>query len=196
MKYLVMILLSLAFSNCQNNEEQIEGKFIEKIERNTIIFVDGSIYELDQSDGSKIFYLVRHAEKDTTPTDNPVLTREGYQRSYRLAEIFKSTKLDAVYSTLLNRTIHTVDSLTQLKGISTSIYQPKDLKDLGDKMVKSSSLNRVLISGHSNTTPAFAGVLMGETQYNQSFDESDYDNLLIVQIPKEGERMLLKLRYK
>ncbi|MFT4532864.1 MAG: broad specificity phosphatase PhoE [Saprospiraceae bacterium] len=180
---------------CQPKDVSTTGKYITNIDKNVVLFVDGSKLELANCKTCKIIYLVRHAEKDTVPANNPILTEEGYSRSHRLAQIFKSTRLDAVYSTLYNRTMHTVDSLTTMKGLSTQIYQPKDLKDLSEKLLAKSNANMVLISGHSNTTPAFASTLMGEKHFEQGFDESDYDNLLIVNVDNKGEKKLYQLRF-
>lgn len=189
-------LLSILFIGCQANDVSSVGKYITKINKNTVIFEDGSNLELENCESCKTIYLIRHAEKDTLPAKNPILTEEGYQRSYTLAKIFKSTRLDAVYSTLYNRTIHTVDSLTSMKGIGTQIYQPKDIKNLSNALLTKNNMNYTLISGHSNTTPGFASALMGKKQFEQGFEESDYDNLLIVNMDEKGEKKLYKLKYK
>jgi broad specificity phosphatase PhoE len=189
----LFVLLCVA---CQPKDVTTTGKYIKNIDKNIVLFVDGSKLELDNCKTCKTVYLVRHAEKDTIPAKNPILTEEGYNRSHRLAQIFKSTRLDAVYSTLYNRTMHTVDSLTSMKGLSTQIYHPKELKSLSEKLLSENNFNKVLISGHSNTTPAFASTLMGEKQFEQGFDESDYDNLLIVNLNSKKEKKLYKLKYK
>ena len=195
MRILVGLFVLLCIA-CQPKDVSTTGKYITNIDKNVVLFVDGSTLELENCKTCKIIYLVRHAEKDTVPANNPILTEEGYSRSHRLAQIFKSTRLDAVYSTLYNRTMHTVDSLTTMKGLSTQIYQPKDLKSLSEKLLAENNSNMVLISGHSNTTPAFASTLMGKKHFEQGFDESDYDNLLIVNVDSEGEKKLYQLKYK
>ena len=189
----LFVLLCIA---CQPKDVTTTGKYIKNINENVVLFEDGSKLELDNCKTCKTVYLVRHAEKDTVPAKNPILTEEGYNRSHRLAQIFKSTRLDAVYSTLYNRTMHTVDSLTTMKGLSTQIYQPKELKSLSEKLLSENNFNKVLISGHSNTTPAFASTLMGEKLFEKGFDESDYDNLLIVNLDSKKEKKLYKLKYK
>ena len=189
-----MILLVLI--GCKTEVVDFDGKYIQSIERNTIILEGNHKIELNDDEGSKVIYLVRHAEKDTVPKENPILTEAGYVRSYRLAEMLKKTRLDAIYSTLYNRTMHTVDSLANTKGLPTNIYQPKDLKQLGIDLNESEDKNRVIISGHSNTTPAMANVLMEYKVIESGFDESDYDNFLVVNILPNGEKRLYQLRYK
>lgn len=194
---IILGFIILILCACQPKEISTTGKYIKNIDKNTVLFEDGSKLVLDHCKTCKTVYLTRHAEKDTIPTKNPILSKEGYKRSHTLAQIFKSTRLDAVYSTLYNRTMHTVDSLTTMKGISTKIYQPKDLKSLSKELLSiNNNINKILISGHSNTTPAFASTLMGKKQFEQGFDESDYDNLLIVNVNTKGEKTLYQLKYK
>jgi len=193
---IIVLFITVLFVACQPKETSTTGKYINKIDKNIVHFEDGTKLELDNCKTCKTIYLTRHAEKDTVPKKNPILTEEGYIRSHTLAQIFKSTRLDAVYSTLYNRTMHTVDSLTNMKGISTTIYQPKDLKSLSEELLSENALKGVLISGHSNTTPAFASTLMGKKEFEQGFDESDYDNLLIVNVNSQGQKKLYQLKYK
>jgi len=199
MKYSWGMMLWVAIGltiGCQTKEVDTDGMYIQSIERNVITLDGGHTIELNHDKGAKSIYLVRHAEKDTFPKQNPVLTSEGYVRSFNLAEMMKKTRLDAIYSTLYNRTMHTVDSLATAKGLATNIYQPKDLKQLGIDLAKHEEFNKVLIAGHSNTTPAMANVLMEYKAIDAGFDEADYDNFLVVNILPDGQRKLYQLRYK
>jgi len=195
MRLLIGIMILLAIG-CKPADIDVDGKYIRSIERNIITVDGGHEIELNNEKGAKVIYLVRHAEKDTVPKKNPILTAAGYERSYLLAEMLKKTRLDVIYSTIYNRTMHTVDSLGNTKGLPTQIYQPKDLKQLGIDIEQSKDMNNVIISGHSNTTPAMANVLMGEKIIDAGFDESDYDNFLVVNILPDGQKKLYKLRYK
>lgn len=176
--------------------ESVKGKYVSSIEQGVISFTDGSQAKLNTNAGGKVIYLTRHAEKDTLPKGNPILTDEGYERANTLAQMFKKTRLDLVYSTFYNRTMHTVDSLVSMKGLATKIYQPKEMKSLAAEILENKTDNQILISGHSNTTPAFASVLMGETLFDSGFDESDYDNLLVVNVLADGTRKMYELKYK
>jgi hypothetical protein len=53
----------------------------------------------------------------------------------------------------------------------------------------------VIVAGHSNTTPALANVILGRQEFTTGFDESDYDNILIVIDRKEEENTVYKLRF-
>ncbi|MEE9440266.1 MAG: histidine phosphatase family protein [Saprospiraceae bacterium] len=183
--------------SCKTENINIDGSYIKEIRSNTIVTQNGQEVALSLNQGDKIIYLVRHAEKDTIPSKrNPILTEAGYQRSYNLANILKKTKIDAIYSTLYNRTMHTVDSLGSAKGLSTKIYQPKDLKKLANDILSDNKTNTVIISGHSNTTPGLANVFLEQKILNKSFDETDYDNLLVINITKNGYKKLYKIKYK
>ena len=195
MRFLILAIVCLAIG-CKPPVVDFNGKYIQSIERDVITVEGGHTLELNGEPGSKIIYLVRHAEKDTMPPNNPILTEAGYERSYKLAEMFKKSRLDAVYSTLYNRTVHTVDSLTTVKGIETKIYQPRDLKQLSIDIVESKEMNRVLVAGHSNTTPALANVFMEEKIIEAGFHDDDYDNFLVVNILPDGTKELHQLRFK
>jgi len=195
MRILIGILLLCTFS-CTTTEVSSDGKYIDKIVRNVVSFEDGSELVLESCEECKTIYLIRHAEKDTLPKTNPILTEEGYIRANKLAQILKATRIDAVYSTMYNRTMHTVDSLISMKGLAIDIYQPKDLKMLSENLLSDSTFTNVLVTGHSNTTPGLAGALMGAKQFESAFRESDYDNLLVINKDAQGNKKLHKLRYR
>jgi len=193
---LIVGIFILFIIGCKPEVVDLNGMYIKSIERNKITLDGGYTIDLNNEPGAKIYYLVRHAEKDTVPKKNPILTDAGYERSYNLAEMLKKTRLDAIYSTLYNRTMHTVDSLATAKGLPTNIYQPKDLKQLGIDLEGNKELKSVIIAGHSNTTPAMANVLMGEKKIDTGFEESDYDNFLVVNVLPDGQKLLYYLKYK
>jgi len=194
---IIIALCFLVALGCKPSTVDVDGLYIAEIAQNVISFENGKKLDLNVDNGAKTIYLVRHAEKDTLPSKkNPILTKEGYERSFRLANMFKQTRIDAAYSTFYNRTMHTIDSLTTLKGLSTKIYQPKDMKKTVEDILSNKSENAIIISGHSNSTPAMASVFMGEKLFEQAFDEDDYDNLLVVNVLPDGDKKLYKLRYK
>lgn len=169
---------------------------IVSVKDTVVVLEDGTAHLLDIEEGDRVFYLIRHAEKDTFPKDNPVLTEQGIERANYLAEMLKGTRVDAIYSTLYTRTLFTVDTLAARKGLKILPYTASKLKQLYDEVKADESLYGVVIVGHSNTTPALANVILGEQVFQQGFDESDYDNILIV-IDKQGKKNRVhKLKYK
>jgi len=53
------------------------GTYISAIQEGVIKDKDGEKFIIDINEGDKIYYLIRHAEKDTVPVDNPKLTEIG-----------------------------------------------------------------------------------------------------------------------
>jgi len=112
MKNLTFAFLTIfLISSCADKPILTNGDRVSSIERNIITGENGAILTLSDGPEDRTYYLFRHAEKDTLPKSNPVLNDIGYERSYRLADIFRKTKVDKIYSTFYNRTMHTVDRL-------------------------------------------------------------------------------------
>jgi len=127
------------------------------------------------------FYLIRHAEKDrSNPEDaDPELSQKGLGRAMHWAEILNEVDLDAIYSTDYNRTSMTAAPTSVKKNIDVQYYDPR-IMDIDQ--FKIDNLNKkVLVVGHSNTTPEFANLLLGEEKYTQ-IDDSENGTLFIINI--------------
>jgi len=131
-----------------------------------------------------VYYLIRHAEKDRSiKSDDPELTDIGIKRANNWATHFKSIKLDYIYSTDYKRTQQTALPTAKEKKLVIQSYDPKNLND---KIFKGKTNGKkVLIVGHSNTTPAFVNIIIGKQEYQQ-IDDKDNGKLFIVTI-KNGE---------
>ena len=140
------------------------------------------------------FILVRHAEKDSDGTSDPALTEEGVARANNILSLFRQSDVTAIYSTNYKRTKLTVAPLAEAKKIEITIYDPKDLKGFSLKLLKDNSGGTIVISGHSNTTPTLANLLLHEEKFEQ-FQDNDYGNLLIITTSGSGKAKLLHLRY-
>jgi len=173
----------------------INGKMLKAIESNIIITEDSQRLVLNEDSISKIYYLVRHAEKDTTIKDEPPLTTEGLARAAKIADILRGTRVDAIYSTITMRTMFTVDSLADIKAMKILPYDNKTLKDLLETVKKSTVYNRIFIVGHSNTIPSITNTLAGRDIFTKTFDDSDYGNFVVVVEKKSGEADVYTLRY-
>lgn len=199
-KYLLGLMVVIFLGSCQEKVvtevDSLAGKYITKIERNIIYFEDGTDFKMKDSEYFKSFYLVRHSEKDSIPVGNPYLSKEGEARSRRLAEILKGVQIDAVYSTITNRTLFTVDSICDIKGLPTLPYTNSNLKETVEEIRSSLDKHNVLIVGHSNTIPVLANHLIGEKYYNETFEDDDYENLLIVFDKSDSTKTFLPLKFK
>lgn len=175
----------------------LDGKYIDKIDKNTILFEDGSSFHIDEKKYNKTFVLIRHAEKDTSNHgQDPALSEAGLARSVRLADIFRGFRLDAIYSTFYTRTLYTVDSLADIKGLPTFPYENKSLKETVALIRGSLDQHNVLIVGHSNTMPVLANYILGEERYKQIWTENDYDNMIVIFENLDSTRTYLPLKYK
>lgn len=127
------------------------------------------------------FYLIRHAEKDRTDAEDvdPELNQAGLGRAMHWAEILNEVDLDAIYSTDFNRTSMTAAPTSVKKNIDVQYYDPRTLDA---EQFKMDNLNKkVLVVGHSNTTPDFVNRLIGEEKYSQ-IDDNENGSLFIVQM--------------
>ena len=184
MKLSILLLLSsYLVISCVQNPVLKDGDQIISIERHIVKGKNGATLELSSGPEDRTYYLFRHAEKDTIPKSNPVLNDIGYERAYKLADIFRKTKVDKIYSTFYNRTMHTVDSLANTKGIATSIYTPGKMKQTSEEILKMETDQNFVVVGHSNTIPGMVNLLMGKKVITQNIDESDYTNFYIIDIP-------------
>jgi len=127
------------------------------------------------------YYFIRHSEKDRTdPTDkNPHLTEIGKARANHWSEILGEIKFDAVYSTDYNRTKETAQQTASKNNLEITLYDPKQI-DV-QTFLKDNEGKKVLIVGHSNTTPTFVNKILGSNKY-QDIDDSNNGNLYIVTI--------------
>jgi len=139
------------------------------------------------------FILVRHAEKADDGTKDPALSEEGKSRAQRLAAHLNSTDLTAIYATPYLRTRSTVEGIAESHGLQILEYEPF-AGDLMNRMLTKHNGGKILIAGHSNTTPHLVNTLIGNERYSQ-LDESDYDNLFVVTLSEIGKGKLLHLLY-
>ncbi len=161
----------------------------------SLILIVGLLWCLSgTSQDATTFILVRHSEKANDGTRNPPLSEEGKLRSDRLNEMLSKADISAIYSTDFYRTKQTVEPLAKTKGIEIKTYGWKDPEALLSSIIETHKGGIVIISGHSNTTPTLANLLLGESAF-ENFDEKDYGNLLIVSAASLGQGQLLHLRF-
>jgi phosphohistidine phosphatase SixA len=193
--YLLLAVLLIVACNPSGDSANVDGKYIQSIARNTIKFEDGSTYTLPQDTSTKIIYLIRHAEKDTSVQNNPSLSNRGVKRSQNLERMLQGTQIDKIFSTMYNRTILTVSDVAAAKGMKIEPYKPAGMRQLAIDILSGNIGQRFLIVGHSNTTKSMVNVLLSDNFYTDGIDESDYDNFYIVLASKEKNEVLA-LKYK
>lgn len=122
-------------------------------------------------------YLVRHAEKVDESRDPP-LTAEGQQRAKDLRAALIDKGISAIYCSDYQRTRQTGQPLASILRIDMILYKPDTVLQLVP-ILNSLRGKKVLVVGHSNTTPALIKALSG---VEIAIDHADYDNLFLVQI--------------
>lgn len=138
-----------------------------------------------------VVFLVRHAEKTDAGRD-PGLTEAGKERSLELAKILRSAKIEHIHSSDYIRTRETAEPTAQELGLTTEIYDPRDLETLVQKLRDIGGTH--LVVGHSNTTPSMVRLLGGDpgTEINE---KSEYDRLYIVTDSGDGNISSVLIRY-
>jgi len=131
-------------------------------------------------------YLIRHAEKDRSDKENkdPALTEEGKQRAERWAEVFGLSKMEAVYSTNYQRTLQTAAPTAVRNGLEIQTYEPNNLNI--DSIATIHKGERILIVGHSNTTPMLVNRALGEERF-EWIEDTVNGNLFVLTITSSAK---------
>ena len=124
------------------------------------------------------YYFIRHAEK-VDSSQNPDLSEKGLKRAEQWNTIFSEISFDEIYSTDYKRTIQTASPIAKANNIQIKLYNPKTINI--DSFKKEKLGKKVLIVGHSNTTPKFVNEIINENLFTDIEDET-FGNLYIVTI--------------
>lgn len=187
----VCIGISCVFLSSCEPETIIETEFI-TVYDTLIVSITDTIFIPDESNVTS-FILVRHAEIPTGGSD-PSLTEAGLERAEKLASILSEMELDGVYSTDYNRTIQTATPTADNQGLTILSYGGFDHNEVIDDILESMSESKILIVGHSNTTPNFLNALIGTSSY-PNLPEDAFDNLFIVNTKSKGDSEVIHLKY-
>jgi phosphohistidine phosphatase SixA len=162
----------------------------------TVSMPDGKDLKIEgfQDKDITIFFIVRHAEKDTAGGANADLNDIGRGRADILPKIFRKIHLKKIYSTDRPRTKNTAKPLAASKKRPVEIYDAKQQKALLQQLLEQNKGNRILLVGHSNTVPQLINILRGNEE-EKEFSESDYSRLYIVTVKKIGEAQVTMIRY-
>ena len=152
------------------------------------VFTGGRLHASDA--GSTTVFLVRHAEK-TTEKPDPGLTEVGLARAVDLAATLRDAGIEHILSSDYRRTRDTAIPLADALGISVEIYDARDLPGLVTRLAELEG--RVLVIGHSNTTPAVAELLGGDP--GPPIDEEEHDRLYMLSTGIDGSVRTVLIRY-
>lgn len=145
----------------------------------------------DTPASADVIYLVRHAEK--APGPDPDLTNAGVERADLLAELLAEllgdTDIAAVYATDYKRTRQTALPTARAFRVPILYYDPGDLQAFADQL--KGETGRLLVVGHSNTTPQLVAALGGDPG-TPIVEATEYDRLYV--LTRNGEGFVTELR--
>lgn len=122
-----------------------------------------------------VVYIVRHAEKiDETPDAD--LSPDGFKRAEVLKWMLRDVAIDAVFSTTVPRTMHTVEPIAKANGLTVENYDP-GTGELTEKIRHLGGGRTILVAGHSNTIPVSLKSLGAPIEEKNL---TSFDNLFVV----------------
>lgn len=111
-----------------------------------------------------VVIIVRHAEKGTTPANDPPLSEAGAARAHALAVALADAHIDAVIATPTARTQETARAVAQPRGLAVETValgtREAHVRAVADA-VRRHAGQTVLVVGHSNTVAAIVTALGG-----------------------------------
>ena len=149
-------------------------------------------------------FLVRHAEREAEPRQDPPLNKEGIARSQELAKLLGAAGIKTIITSQFARTKQTAEPLaTKLNLTATSISlrsnptNPRLIAEESTAEVVNKILERpgesVLLVGHSNSLPDVIKMLGGDTV--PTIDERTFNDLFIVTVYAKGKARVVHLKY-
>lgn len=127
--------------------------------------------------------VVRHVEKDYSDPDkaDPELSPVGKERAKLLWRAVRQYRINRAYSTDYTRTRETLRLIVEKRNLQIQTYGGKALKELAGEIKALKKGRRVIVSGHSNTTPFLVNFLIGENKYEE-MNEFTYNKFFVVKV--------------
>ena len=149
-------------------------------------------------------FLVRHAEREDEPRQDPPLTTAGVARSQALARLLSSAGVKAIFTSQFTRTKQTAVPLAAKLGLTSTPFtlklnpsNPRQIAEESTAEVTNKILERagqsVLVVGHSNSIPDVIKMLGGDIV--PTIDERKFDDLFIVTVYAKGKAKVVQLKY-
>jgi broad specificity phosphatase PhoE len=149
-------------------------------------------------------FLVRHAEREDEPRQDPPLKKEGVARSQELNRLLGAAGIKAVITSQFARTRQTAEPLATKLGLTplsislkSNPANPRQIAEESTREVVNKILERsgesVLVVGHSNSIPDVIKMLGGDLV--PTIDDRKFDDLFIVTVYAKGKAKVAQLRY-
>ena len=152
----------------------------------------------------KTVFLLRHAEREEEPRQDPPLKKEGVARSKELARLLGGAGIKAIYTSQFTRTKLTAEPLATKLGLTpaqislkSNPTNPRQIAEDSTTEVVNKILERpgenVLVVGHSNSIPDVIKMLGGDIV--PTIDERKFDDLFIVTVYAKGKAKVTHMKY-
>jgi len=149
-------------------------------------------------------FLIRHAEREDEPRQDPPLSKDGVARSQALARLLSSAGIKAIFTSQFTRTKQTAEPLATKLGINVTPFtlksnpsNPRQIAEESTAEVTNKILEHagesVLVVGHSNSIPDVIKMLGGD--FIPTIDERKFDDLFIVNVYAKGKAKVVQLKY-
>ena len=148
--------------------------------------------------------LVRHAEKEAEPKQDPPLSKAGVVRAQELARMLSTANVKAIYTSQFVRTKQTAEPLSAKTGVSATVLtlkpNPANLRLIAEEST-AELVNKILqrpgdtalVIGHSNWIPDVIKMLGGDVV--PTIDEQKFDDLFVVTIYGKGKAKVVQMKY-
>lgn len=152
----------------------------------------------------KTVFLIRHAEREDEPRQDPPLKKEGVARSQELARLLTNAGIKAIYTSQFARTKQTAEPLATKLGLTAASISlrsnpanPRQIAEESTTEVVNKIMERagenVLVVGHSNSIPDVIKMLGGDVV--PTIDERKFDDLFIVTVYAKGKAKVTHMKY-
>jgi len=149
-------------------------------------------------------FLIRHAEREDEPRQDPPLSEDGVARSQALVRLLSSAGIKAIFTSQFTRTKQTAEPLATKLGINVTPFtlksnpsNPRQIAEESTAEVTNKILEHagesVLVIGHSNSIPDVIKMLGGD--FIPTIDERKFDDLFIVNVYAKGKAKVVQLKY-
>lgn len=137
--------------------------------------------------------IVRHAEKGTTPPNDPPLSTDGQARAQTLARVVGDANVRAIYATEFARTQQTVQPLATQLSLPVTQISASDTDGLVNNILSNHRGEVVCVAGHSDTVPVIIEKLNGGQI--SPITEMQFDKLFVVTVYRWRRTKVIQLRY-
>ena len=152
----------------------------------------------------KTVFLIRHAEREEEPRQDPPLKKEGVARSQELARLLGNAGIKVIYTSQFARTKQTAEPLANKLGLTVAPISlksnptnPRQIAEESTSEVVNKILSgageNVLVVGHSNSIPDVIKMLGGDVV--PTIDERKFDDLFIVTVYAKGKAKVTHMKY-